>query len=281
MYSNSDIREVFLKKLSYFGYLSIKIIDSKFYMFSNGDDPIVQEIFWFGVDTYENTSLKIWSILAKQSKNMIDVGAYSGIYSLAAASNNRKCKIYAFEALDRIYYRLLLNKMVNKFANINTYNLAISENKNIKDLYVYSGETILVTGSSVIDLNLDRDIYEVKKVNSISLDLFVNEKNINRVDAIKIDVEGAENSVLQGAKEIILNYSPDIIVEILPFSLIDNTHYIFSELGYNSYIIDEENCKIIREEFLTRSDGIKNLNRFLTLRSEKELIDIFGKDFLF
>ena len=53
------------KEFPYFGYIEIKINDlPTFNMFSNNDDLVAQKYFWHGMNSYERTTLKIWSILS-------------------------------------------------------------------------------------------------------------------------------------------------------------------------------------------------------------------------
>ena len=53
-----------------------------------------------------------------------------------------------------------------------------------------------------------------QKVQALSFDTFVNNHSIAKIDLIKIDVEGFEPFVFEGAKNCILKYKPKMYVEI-------------------------------------------------------------------
>jgi len=91
--TNSEIHNK-SKQFPYFGYINISIANCKndFVMFSNNDEYVARNYFWNGADAFEATSLNLWCHLAKSAKGIIDIGSYTGIYSLAAASSTTaKC----------------------------------------------------------------------------------------------------------------------------------------------------------------------------------------------
>jgi FkbM family methyltransferase len=72
------------------------------------------------------------------------------------------------------------------------------------------------------------------------LDHLVQQAGLNRVDLIKIDVEGSEVRVLEGARHTLSTYRPSIIVEVNPGTLRDNLgtssqelYQRLRDLGYN------------------------------------------------
>jgi len=108
------------------------------------------------------------------------------------------------------------------------------------------------TGSNTI-LNTDSysrfqniEYRQVVKIRTITLDtliikkLKIDPKNIN---LIKIDVEGAENMVLKGAKRILEEGSPRVIIEIwpTPYKKAEECKNILRELGYSIQQITPEN----------------------------------------
>jgi len=52
------------------------------------------------------------------------------------------------------------------------------------------------------------------KVKAVTMDSFVQKKNIEKVSLIKIDVEGFEMRVLQGAKKVISQHRPTLFIEL-------------------------------------------------------------------
>jgi len=133
----------------------------------------------------------------KKCKVFVDVGAYIGGYSIRAA---KYCKVYAIEPLPRNYKILKINEKLNN-VKINSFNIAAG-NKNVKVKLYYD------------PWNLGLSSTKWKKKKSIEvemkpLDEIINEESI---DLIKIDVEGAEDLVLEGARNC-LKRTKMVIIE--------------------------------------------------------------------
>jgi hypothetical protein len=78
------------------------------------------------------------------------------------------------------------------------------------------------------------------RVSSVRLDDLVAKLSIDRVSVIKIDVEGSEPAVLEGANETLRRFAPTLIMEINPTTLASHGHslqdlfrFLTTELGYN------------------------------------------------
>jgi FkbM family methyltransferase len=137
----------------------------------------------------------------------VDCGAHIGEYTLLFAhlvgSNGR---VYAFEPDPRVFKILKENVTLNNLRNIVLNNIALSD---------FCGEmefllNIDPTASSLVKAG-NRIVGRVR-VPVTTLDAFIQENKITKIDAIKIDVEGAEEPVLSGAKEVLSCLKPGLIV---------------------------------------------------------------------
>ena len=263
--------ESLMDKTSYFGFVDIEIDDLLFSMFSNNDDFVARSYFWNGKDAYESTSLRIWTTLAKRSSHVIDIGSYTGVYSLAAAKSNPKSKVFAIEALDRIYTRLLLNKRANGASNLKCFNMAITEADHEVELFIYSGEDVLVSGSTTISEVTDRSPVESRRVQASSLDKFVLDNKIPRLELLKIDAEGAEHLIFNGAQGIVSQSKPDIICELLPTSLTESIYASLKLHGYRYYNISESSLELIEHETPPASIEPPDFNILMTTHTPQEL----------
>lgn len=175
--------------------------------------------------------------------SIVDIGAQSGLYSLYAKYLPQST-FHSFEPFPQTYRLLNDNIMLNGITNVKTYNLGISN---------YTGECVLNTSKSHNGLHTlsstplrFQDIVPLKiKVDTID-NLFY-ENNIP-VDFIKIDTEGWEYYILQGAKNTIQKYKPFIQIEWNETNMkqcnVDNREfgrYIEDTMGYKKkHIISEE-----------------------------------------
>lgn len=261
------------KEFPYHGFININITGCPgMVMFSNNDDFVAKKFFWNGINAYESTSLQLWTQLAKKSGIVIDVGAYSGIYSLAAASASRKSRIYTFEALDRVAARANINKIANHLSNMFVTHAAVSNTTEFREFNVFSGDSILVTGSSLNSKeSVGRSVYEKKMVRVTTLDHELSRIESGQVGLIKIDVEGSEAEVICGAMETISQHRPDMLVEILEGSDTESIEESLKNIPYNFFSINDRNGKIKQINHLKTASGMDDLNTLITVKSLQEI----------
>lgn len=148
---------------------------------------------------YENGELNIVKSYLKPGMVCIDVGANVGVYSVLAAHKiGESGVVYAFEPVLGIYEVLAKNSMLYK--SIRPFNFGLH---NKKDIVQY--KNIQCCGSEV-------------KLNVIVGDEFL--QDVEKVDFIKIDVDGAEPGVVEGLQNLI-SRSP----KVLMVCELSNKHY--------------------------------------------------------
>ena len=145
-----------------------------------------------------------------------DVGANHGEFTTFAAKRLGQGKVLAFEPLEENYRWLVENVQLNRFPNVLTYQLGLSDRPGEVDFFT-SNDTRLF-GSSHEGLATmfpggDRTAYAGRAQVDVFDDVF-RETGLRRLDGMKIDVEGAELSVLRGARQSIQRHQPFILVEI-------------------------------------------------------------------
>jgi len=121
----------------------------------------------------------------RNSKVFVDVGANIGGYAIRAA---KYCKVYAIEPLPRNYKILKINEKLNN-VKVNSFSMAAG-NKNSKIKLYYTPKRYGMPSIKWKQI-------EFIEVEMKPLDEIINEE---KIDLIKIDVEGAEDLVLEGAK---------------------------------------------------------------------------------
>jgi len=143
-------------------------------------------------------------VRVKPGDYIIDAGANLGVFSTYYAPKvGSEGKIFAFEPMPEIY-KIVLNQIkYTQFKNIVAVEEALGD-KIYKTNFKYSEENI--EGSSE---NGPGESVEVK-VNTI--DSYVKENNIKKIDFIKMDIEGAERYALVGATETIKKYKPRLSI---------------------------------------------------------------------
>lgn len=139
---------------------------------------------------------------AQKDDYVIDCGAYTGNTSLYFSDRVGKGgKVFSFEAMPSTYNRLKQNMDRLNRKNINTYNYAVSDKRKVLFFTETAtpGSRQITSGTGI-------------KVEALSIDDFVRENNLSRVDFIKMDVEGAELDILNGCTETCKKFSPALAV---------------------------------------------------------------------
>jgi FkbM family methyltransferase len=161
---------------------------------------------------------------------VIDAGANIGAFSVFAGSLTPHGSVYAFEPDPRAFG--LLEKNIASYLNIRGYNIGLGDVSKRRKLYSLSHDTFNTTYEDSGRVEIVRSKGPVTAVDSqiTTIDEFVAQQNINRVDFIKIDTEGYEAKVIEGARDTIKKHRPIIVmagyhhsddVAVLP-SLVDS-----------------------------------------------------------
>jgi FkbM family methyltransferase len=134
----------------------------------------------------------------------MDVGAWIGDFSAYASSKG--AITYAFEPTQDIY------ELLSETIKLNDGGGKIYPVK--KALGNQNGEiniSIETRSSGANSITMNRgDMGE--KITIVKLDDFVKENNIDKVDFIKADIEGAERELLQGAVNVMKTFAPKLAI---------------------------------------------------------------------
>ena len=144
-----------------------------------------------------------------KGKNIIDIGANFGFHTLEFAELVEHGHVFSFEPQKLVYYQLCGNVILNGFDNVTTYNTALSDEVNVLKMenLQYHSEVDINIGNAHLDACYDNG-YNLVNVNT--LDSY----NFENVSVLKIDVQGYEPRVLDGAKETINKHKPTIFIEV-------------------------------------------------------------------
>ncbi len=141
---------------------------------------------------------------------MIDVGASSGSFSLLPALLPQ-LTVYAFEPNPTVYAMLRQQVLQNGLSD-NVLPFCEAAWHEIADLTL-SIPLDTATGCGTLGMPNQTSVHQWQ-VPAFPLDVLLHGDGIGHVDLIKIDAEGAEKFVLQGAKRIIERYRPVLLIEV-------------------------------------------------------------------
>jgi FkbM family methyltransferase len=157
--------------------------------------------------SYSGEKWMIRNVLKKLGKDLIvfDVGANVGKYTQALIANRLDIeKVYAFEPNQRTFAALTRN--VEGHKQVVLINSGVSDTVGQMALYDKSGDNGNGSHAS-LSKDIFSDVYHSETTQSMvaitTVDVFCKEHGINRIDFMKIDVEGYELHVLLGAKQML------------------------------------------------------------------------------
>lgn len=161
---------------------------------------------------WEPQTTKLLTALASEALHVIVGGAYIGdhvlLMSRAGANREPPAVIHAFEPMEQAFNRLQRNLELNEITNVVALRLALWERSNV-DLRL---EGHLGLASAVADE--DQSGVSTK---SITIDDYVESRELPSVGLIMLDIEGGEEKALLGARRILLRppqESPTVVFEI-------------------------------------------------------------------
>jgi len=147
---------------------------------------------------------------------IFDVGANIGYFTtIMAKLVGSGGKVHAFEPSNREFGSIKNMIRQNRQDNVVLNQTALSERVGRMMMNIAKTENMAALntmGNITHPAAQDGDFKQVE-VSLDTIDNYVTDKEINRLDLIKIDVEGAELMVLKGAEETLKRYRPQIICE--------------------------------------------------------------------
>ena len=245
------------------GRLTFKLKEGKeFKLETNQTSYLTKVIYWKGINSFEYT--KLFNDLIKNCKVFFDIGANIGYYSIMAATSSRTVNIFSFEPAEGPQKYLESNIRINGFQDrIMNNNLALSNEAGKITFYEVNNEKYsylkynLSGVGNAEGIKHDRKMSEYE-VPSNRLDNYVNENNIHGIDIIKIDTEGTEYLILEGARESIIKYKPIIICETLFNKIEAKLEELIKSFGYQFFNHSNNELYLVDTIIRKEDDGIRD-----------------------
>jgi FkbM family methyltransferase len=187
----------------------------------------------------------------KKGDVFIDIGSNIGLFSLIASKIvGDEGKVLCFEPSPLTFSRLKENVTINNFNNLDIRNLGLSDAIGELTFYVSNnGYDAWNSFSPSKDNKLELSI----NVPVSTLDFELNEIDKSKIKLVKIDVEGWEKFVLQGAKDFLTNFNPIVMVEFTEqntfnsgypvydiFDIMENFGYTWYRLNKGELVLEEK-----------------------------------------
>jgi FkbM family methyltransferase len=168
--------------------------------------------------TYEPNEFMFLAQVLRPGMTFIDVGANDGLYTLFASSRvGPTGKVIALEPSSREFSRLERNLRLNRAANVTALRRAASDHEGaaVLRLAEFGHEGLNTLGQFAYSIEQEA----TEEVRLATLDSIIEPQNLERIDVLKMDVEGGELNALKGAQRILATHKPLILLEIVEAAL--------------------------------------------------------------
>ena len=195
----------------------------------------------------------------KSDDVVIDVGAHIGYFTLLFADLvGPKGKVFSFEPEPKNFELLKKNIEINNHQNVIPNNKVVSDKNEKCILYTFT------SSSGANRIYKPENNQEAKPIESESKSLdeyFKNSPYLDKIKLVKVDVEGAELSVLKGMQNLLeKNLDIKLILEFNPYFILemgkkpeDFLNFLFSK-NFQIFFIDNDNHKLRKLNSITQLD---------------------------
>lgn len=230
-------------------------------------------------DIYSNGELTVINKLAKFNPSVIiDGGANVGDYSLILNQIIPECTIYAFEPVKSTCDKLI--NRVRDITNIKPIENGLFSENCTKEINLFNLETHS-SQSTLYDIKNSFKPIDKCSIALIRGDDFVEEYGINKIDYLKLDIEGAEYEAITGfeesfkAKKIKAVQFEYGYINISTKKLLIDFYTLFEEYGYVVGKIFPKNVEFRDYDF--KYEDFLGPNYIAVDKNETELIDSLKK----
>jgi FkbM family methyltransferase len=163
-------------------------------------------------DGFEDTELSFVKRLLRPGMTVLDAGAHHGLYTLLASKCvGRRGRVIAVEPSRRERTRLRLHLRVNFCRNVTVQSCALGNARGEADLFLVEGREDWCNSlrAPQVDGRTVTVPVGVERVDDV-----LEQLGIAHVDFMKLDVEGGELSLLEGASRTLVTSRPVILAEV-------------------------------------------------------------------
>lgn len=209
----------------------------------------------------QHDDVHVFVSLLRPGMVVVDVGANIGMYTmLSARAVTPNGKVFAFEPVPEVYRRLTENLCLSGITNVSTHRIAISDTAGTARFYLGTNES---TGS------LCRvQTAEAIAVPTETLDGVLERNGMTRVDAVKLDAEGAEMKIIRGMRQLLGRSDRPILFVEHNYSALraagSSAEELFGaivEHGYAPHLVKQGALRpvdVLAEPFLTSEEAYAN-----------------------
>ena len=182
---------------------------------------------WLG--HYEHDKQDVVARLLKPGMKVFDIGANAGFYTLAFSRlTGSSGQVWAFEPFAENATNLLHHLRLNTIGNVTLIQAAVAERPGLAGFQIAHGNSM-----GMLSANLNGYL-----VPTVALDGLIENGTLPFPDLIKMDVEGAESLVLEGAKNLLSQRKAVLLIALHGEAQMRTCLTLLHEAGYDAFRFD-------------------------------------------
>jgi FkbM family methyltransferase len=239
------------------------------------DEAWKKSFLTYASNTYERTTTGLFKKAVKPGNVIVDIGANIGYFTLLSAKlAGESGKVFAFEPEPLNYDYLQKNVSLNSYQNIVVEQKAVSDTNGTTKFFIcsYNPASHSINQCEGMEAFADGEQAQGEhiEVETIFLDDFLKDKT-DRVDLVKMDIEGAEFLAINGMRKIIennkdikiiLEYCP-LLLEKMGDSSKEMMDVLMLEYNFKVYIIGNEHAMEEQAGDMIEVKDYEHLSSFL------------------
>lgn len=216
------------------------VADGDFVMLRPDRCEVAKELYWGEgqrPDPADAFAIDLVVKLSADARTFLDVGAYTGIFTLATLATHDDLKAHAFDMVPPVVRMLRANLVRNGFAGRTAVHQA-----GVGDPAMTARMPSVDSGSALPSfLSSDMEFDDGEDVGFLALDTFTDE--VEGPVVMKIDVEGGEADVFAHGQSFLAEHRPDMLCEVLPDADGSRLEELLRPFGYRYYHVGADDVR--------------------------------------
>lgn len=218
---------------------------------------------------YELQWIKLISAAMRHSETFVDVGAHLGVFSVTIAQAFPDRRVVAIEPLAANFSNLEETISLNGLSNVRTVNAAVTESSESVALYINplndgGGSLIEPTEYQTGDISIDVPSYRAKYTDFVAVEdvaVLRLDDVITSPSVLKIDVEGAEVTVLKSGMNALKSGLVDLMVLEVTRDTVDEVIQVLDAVEFDCFNYGQPLTKVNASQFTWRLGNVLCLRR--------------------
>ncbi len=199
---------------------------------------IAKELYWGGgrrPQPADDLAVRVFAAAARHAATLLDIGAYTGLFTLVGTAVNPALRAHAFEIVPEVYQALVDNCVRNRVLHrVTLHHTGVGDPSVTLMMPARTADSALPCFYSS-RLGFPDGV----PVETVALDSLADRIPRGRGVLLKVDVEGTEAEVFEHGQKFLAEHRPDILCEVLPDADAERLRSLLEPYGYRCHLVGD------------------------------------------